>query len=367
MDVFDKIIKEHSWRFSKGYPDINIQEDKDMLFSIVNKIVGEQEEEKESLEDKLVKVIRSSKLSDEELNAYIKSINNRGFKGDVKNKLTNKGFTADSFKVGDKAIDYIIDKISDSEAQEFINYKPKSFANAPDKGNFKSITGLSDKLIQDLINIEPGADAGGSAIGKGELFLALAFNDIDNRGGGGDLNFNNKNLEVKGTGGRLGQQGGRGSDFDYLSFLGEKYLEGEELEEFLNSSKNKLINYSIKEIYDKAISKGAKSEDVIKDIQKSLDSVYFNKNLAKKYFNNPNDFKDLAKMKLKLTKLNAEAYAEKTNVGAFIFMNTKTGDYVLVDIDNLEDSIDAGLFGTIVKDPIKGYQWNNPHPNMIIR
>lgn len=45
MDVFDKIIKEHSWRFSKGYPDINIQEDKDMLFSIVKSMVGEQEEE----------------------------------------------------------------------------------------------------------------------------------------------------------------------------------------------------------------------------------------------------------------------------------------------------------------------------------
>ena len=45
----------------------------------------------------------------------------------------------------------------------------------------------------------------------------------------------------------------------------------------------------------------------------------------------------------------------------------KTGDYVLVDIDNLEDSIDAGLFGTTVKNPISGYQWNNPHPNMMIK
>ena len=72
-------------------------------------------------------------------------------------------------------------------------------------------------------------------------------------------------------------------------------------------------------------------------------------------------------MKIKLTKLNAEAYAQKTNVGAFIFMNSKTGEYVYVDVDNLNDSIDSGLFGTIVKDKIKGYQWNNPHPNMIIR
>ena len=45
-------------------------------------------------------------------------------------------------------------------------------------------------------------------------------------------------------------------------------------------------------------------------------------------------------MKIKLTKLNAEAYAQKTNVGAFIFMNSTTGDYVYVDVENLNDSID---------------------------
>ena len=232
------------------------------------------------------------------------------------------------------------------------------------EGNFSTVTGLSQGLVQDLINIEPGADAGGSAIGKGELFLALAFSDIDNRGGGGDLNFEGKNLEVKGTGGRLGQQGGRGSDFDYLGFLGDKHLEGEELDKFLNDDRNKLINYSIKEIFDAV--DGNKSA-VIKDVQKALDGIYFNKGLAKKYFNSPADFKDLAEMKIKLTKLNAEAYSQKTNVGAFVFMNSKTGEYVYVDVENLGDSIDSGLFGTIVKDPIKGYQWNNPHPNMIIR
>jgi len=362
MDAFDKILKEHSWKFPKGYPDTNDEADKALLFSIVEGYIKEEEEE-ENLVDKLISTIKSSDLSDDELKAYIKSISNRGLTGDLKDKLSKKGYTSDSFKVGDKAISYIIDKISDSEAKKFIDYTPKSFANAPDRGNFSKITGLSQNLVQDLINIEPGADAGGSAIGKGELFLALAFNDIDNRGGGGDLNFEGKNLEVKGTGGRLGQQGGRGSDFDYLGFLGDKYLEGEELDSFLNDNKNKLINYSIKQIFDKATDKTA----AIKDIQKALDGVYFNKGLAKKYFNGPADFKDLAEMKIKLTKLNAEAYSEKTNVGAFVFINSKTGEYVYVDIENLDDSIDSGLFGTIVKDPIKGYQWNNPHPNMIIR
>ena len=365
MDSIDKFLKLYSYKFDKGYPDMDNPRDKEMLFEFAYKLTEQEEEEK--LEDKLIRIIRSSKLNDNELNAYIKSINNRGFKGDITNKLTNKGYTADSFKVGEKAIDYIIDKITDSEAEEFIKYQPKTFKNTPDKGNLSKVTGLSPQLVQDLINIEPGADAGGSSIGKGELFLALAFKDIDNRGGGGDLNYDGKNLEVKGTGGRLGQQAGRGSDFNYLEFLGEKYLEGEELEDFLKNPQNKIINVSIKSLYDQAIANGANSQNIIKDIQKSLDSVFFNKGLAKKYFNGPADFRDLAEMKIKLTKLNAEAYAQKTNVGAFLFMNSKTGDYVLVDIENLEDSIDAGLFGTIVKNPISGYQWNNPHPNMVIR
>jgi hypothetical protein len=363
MDVVTEFINKIAYKFPKGYPDMNDPADKELLESLMGLNEAEEDDEEEKLIDKLISTIRSSGLSDDELNSYIKSINNKGLTGDLKDKLSKKGYSADSFKVGDKAIDYIIDKISDSEAKEFIDYIPKSFANAPDKGNFSSVTGLSQGLVQDLINIEPGADAGGSAIGKGELFVALAFNDIDNRGGGGDLNFDGKNLEVKGTGGRLGQQGGRGSDFDYLSFLGEKHLEGEELEKYLNDPKNTLINYSIKEIFDTADDKSS----VIKDIQKALDGVYFNKGLAKKYFNGPDDFKDLKEMKIKLTKLNAEAYSQKTNVGAFLFMNSKSGDYVFVDIENLADSIDSGLFGTIVKDDIKGFNWNNPHPQMIIR
>ena len=363
MDVVTEFINRVAYKFPKGYPDLNDPADKELLESMMGLKEAEEDDEEEKLIDKLISTIRSSGLSDDELNSYIKSINNKGLTGDLKDKLSKKGYSADSFKVGDKAIDYIIDKISDSEAKEFIDYIPKSFANAPDKGNFSSVTGLSQGLVQDLINIEPGADAGGSAIGKGELFVALAFNDIDNRVGVGDLNFDGKNLEVKGTGGRLGQQGGRGSDFDYLSFLGEKHLEGEELEKYLNDPKNTLINYSIKEIFDTADDKSA----VIKDIQKALDGVYFNKGLAKKYFNGPDDFKDLKEMKIKLTKLNAEAYSQKTNVGAFLFMNSKSGDYVFVDIENLADSIDSGLFGTIVKDDIKGFNWNNPHPQMIIR
>ena len=45
MDVFDKLLKEHSWKFKKGYPDIKDIEDKTLLEKIVNQYLTEAEEE----------------------------------------------------------------------------------------------------------------------------------------------------------------------------------------------------------------------------------------------------------------------------------------------------------------------------------
>ena len=128
MDNITKYLNKVAYRFPKGYPDISNPEEKAMLFEMVNNLIKEEEEE-ENLKKKLIDIINSSDLSDDEIRAYTKSISNRGFKGDITDKLTSKGYAGDAFKVGDKAVDYIIDKIADSEAEEFINYKPKSFKN----------------------------------------------------------------------------------------------------------------------------------------------------------------------------------------------------------------------------------------------
>ena len=63
MDIYEKIIREHSWKFDKGYPDS--QEDINYLKSIIENQLKEQEDEEEKLIDKLISVIRSSNLSDE--------------------------------------------------------------------------------------------------------------------------------------------------------------------------------------------------------------------------------------------------------------------------------------------------------------
>ena len=365
MDNITKYLNNVAYKFDKGYPDG--PEDMARLFEMVNNLIKEEEEI--DLKSELKKLIDTTNLSDETLQKLIKNITNSTFRGDLSKYINAQGFTADKFKAEDASINRILDKLSDTETPEFLEYikNPKKFSSAPDKGNFIKYTGLSDKLVKDLINIEPGADATGSSVGKAEVFLALVFNDIDNRSGGGDLNFEGKNLEVKGTGGRLGQQPGRGSNANYLEILGDKFLDGDELEEFLNDGSNSNINYAIKDIYDRATKNGTPSNEVIGYIQKILDQVFFNKGLAQKYFNGPQDFKDLAKMKKNLLKLNTEAYAEKTNVGAFLFINSSTGDYVLVETDKISDIVDAGLIDTRTKNPNLGYKWNDPNPNIVIR
>jgi len=51
MDAFDKILKEYSWKFPKGYPDINDEADKALLFSIVEGYIKEETDKVLSIEE----------------------------------------------------------------------------------------------------------------------------------------------------------------------------------------------------------------------------------------------------------------------------------------------------------------------------
>jgi len=68
-------------------------------------------------------------------------------------------------------------------------------------------------------------------------------------------------------------------------------------------------------------------------------------------------------MRNKIFKLNIEAYAEKTNVDAFMFASAKTGEYAIINIDKVGEAIDQGIIRTTV-DPKLGYSWHNPNPNI---
>ena len=89
MDNITKYLNNISYKFPKGYPDVNDPKDMELLNEMIKNLIKEDEDE--DLKKKLIDIINSSDLSDDELRAYTKSITNRGFKGDITVKLNSKG------------------------------------------------------------------------------------------------------------------------------------------------------------------------------------------------------------------------------------------------------------------------------------
>jgi len=384
----DELLVEWSYRTEKGYPDMGNPSDILILKTILNElnlptdilntlgeddITSNEDETQVSSHSKkdLLNLINNANLTNPQIQRLFKNVSGFAHKDNILNYVNSKGFTANKFKTGDIAIETIFNGISDSNIDEFIKYikNPKTLSSIDVAGNFASQLGLSSILVRDLINIEPGSDAGGSNVGKIEVFLGLMFSDVDNNVSKGDLNWNGKNLEVKGTGGRLGQQSGRGSDNkETIENAARQLLSDEVLEEYLNylpKIKYSIV-YSIKELYEVATSNGKSNNDVEKVIQAALNRAFYDKGVAATYFNTPEDFTNIDKIKKNLIKVNSRSYAIKTNVNTFLFCNSSSGDYVIVDMSELDSAIDNVKFDTSVRG-VTGYKWYDIAPNMVVR
>jgi len=384
----DELLVEWSYRTEKGYPDMGNPSDILILKTILNElnlptdilntlgednITSNEDETQVSSHSKkdLLNLINNANLTNPQIQRLFKNVSGFAHKDNILNYVNSKGFTANKFKTGDIAIETIFNGISDSNIDEFIKYikNPKTLSSIDVAGNFASQLGLSSTLVRDLIDIEPGSDAGGSNVGKIEVFLGLMFSDVDNNVSKGDLNWNGKNLEVKGTGGRLGQQSGRGSDNkETIENAARQLLSDEVLEEYLNylPKVKYSIVFSIKELYEVATSNGKSNNDVEKVIQAALNRAFYDKGVAATYFNTPEDFTNIDRIKKNLIKVNSRSYAIKTNVNTFLFCNSSSGDYVIVDMSELDSAIDNVKFDTSVRG-VTGYKWYDIAPNMVVR
>ena len=386
--TLNELLVEWSYRTEKGYPDLGNPSDililKDILTELKlptdilntlgeDDITSNEDETQVSSHSKkdLLNLINNANLTNPQIQRLFKNISGFAHKDNILNYVNSKGFTANKFKTGDIAIETIFNGISDSNIDEFVKYikNPKTLSSIDVAGNFAPQLGLSSTLVRDLIDIEPGSDAGGSNVGKIEVFLGLMFSDVDNNVSKGDLNWNGKNLEVKGTGGRLGQQSGRGSDNkETIENAARQLLSDEVLEEYLNylPKVKYSIVFSIKELYEVATSNGKSNNDVEKVIQAALNRAFYDKGVAATYFNTPEDFTNIDKIKKNLIKVNSRSYAIKTDVNTFLFCNSSSGDYVIVDMSELDSAIDNIKFDTSVRG-VTGYKWYDIAPNMVVR
>ena len=385
MDPIEKIIRENCWRFDKGYPDS--QEDINLLKSLVKSQLQEQEEDElAQLKAQLIKTIQDANdLSDKEIRAYIKSINNRGYKSDITQKLADKGYTADRFKFGNKALDKINKDVDEVDLSVYFDYlnNPKNLKDIKAAGKFHEELGLPKELIKSFVDIEPGADQSGSSIGKAELFLSLFFDDISNtadevdpetgevKKAKGDNKWDGVgNLEVKGTGGRLGQQAGRGLDaVSIFNTLVKDLLPEDRVDDFISEQKPYYtMSKSISSLYKLAKENGVKEKQVQDKIIDALDKVYWNQGMANNYFKTEKDFTDLEEITKNLLKLNAESYSNVKGVDAILFIDTKRGDnkYIIVKKEDYNDTIDNKKFWTTTGAPT-GFQWKNVNPNLEVK
>lgn len=263
MDPLDLFLKKYSYKFPKGYPDINNKNDV-MLLEKLLKIVGiDLQEEKNRDKD-----------YDTEIISLLKSIDDENVKKKVLTYLKKKDTTEDDKTY--KELESILNKngLSSSLVELIFLYattlyqedKLLDYVKSPtlkltkDGGNLVTQikeAGFNEKFIFKIFNIKP--TEGGKGVGFGEVPLVLFFNGKKVKTG--DVEIDGELIEVKGNGGRFSIGKGKGREGNITSlyqYLQSKYPDAE--------LKTNLSEY-IKDIF-------GKYPDSEKDINKQIDNIY---------------------------------------------------------------------------------------------
>lgn len=362
MNVTDKLYSEWAWRSKTGVPDINNPEDKVILDNLIAELSGEKNL---SGKEKLIQLINSTSLSDDQIERIERGIVNIGFKDDIFLLLKNKGFKEDSFK-SKGALETIFHQLAETDLSTVVQYLRKPVKLPSGKHNVKTLTGLPDNIIHSIFRIEPGLDSAGSTIGPGEIGLGLLFSNINNRTGGGDLSWNGENLEVKKNGGRFGLQGGRTSSVNVLKYLIRDILKKEDQEEFIKDPSNEIMTYALANLAKLAQQEKANIDQVISEVQSVLDEMYSNKGYASSFISKEN-ITDPDKLKKAILKISMHSYMDKNNIDAVLFWNPNSLDYFTFEKKDIDSIVDQRLIDTSQAkktNPALGFKWNNPFPQL---
>lgn len=362
MNITDKLYTEWAWRTKTGLPDINNPEDKAILDNLIRELVEEKELTGKA---KLIQLINNTDLSDDQIERIQKGIVSIGYKDDVFQKLRDKGYTEDAFK-SKGALEGIFKQLGDTDLDRVLQYLNTPAKLTPGKHNMMKLTGLPEDIIRSVFNIEPGMDAGGSAIGPGEVGLALLFSNVDNRSGGGDLNWNGSNLEVKKNSGRFGQQGGRAASLDTFDYLAGQVLDDEAQERLKEEPGNENVTYAIANLAKIAKQENVSIDKVVSAVQKVIDQIYYSKGYASNYITADN-ISEPEKLKKAILKVNMHSYMDKNNIGSFLFWNPANLDYFTFGKKDIDTVVDQRLVDTSAAkktNPALGFRWTDPYPKL---
>jgi hypothetical protein len=205
MDPIDKFLKQYSYKFPKGYPDMKNEQDILLMEQILSEL-GIKEEEK-NYDDEILNLLTS--LSDDESKKkvvnFLSKINSKEDKEDDKleeniiDELNKKNLT-------DNVADLIIFYANKTnQLNELSKYISKPTVTHTDLLNNNSLPELfspiplSDVFKDKIINMS-GA-SGNVTFGKGELALIVFLKDAvkykSNKDKKGDIGIDGHVLEVK--------------------------------------------------------------------------------------------------------------------------------------------------------------------------
>ena len=349
MDTYEKIIRDNCWKFDKGYPDVNNEQDLLKLKNIIQEQLNEVEID--SVEDIDVDVVLDPKQDEneiedtkDELQDLLKNLKNPSQKKRVISYLKNLEYIDEVNHYLDKKnfedVEEILVKTfidRNDQYKVFYDYLSKiiNYSNLPSEGNLISIFekyGFSSKFLLELLKRD--YQAGGKGVGPGDLFLVTLLKDTY-KGGVGDVQVkaedatgvivaSGKEIEIKSSGAQLSPFS-RSDKFqnNFYKWLPKNYPDYVSIYE----EGKKRVPYRIEQLINSLDETEAKI--FIKDFVPYFTKIYservdigpaLNKALTGTKFNG-------AKFENEMAKILAKEYIERENIEGFLFLDKKSGNF----------------------------------------
>jgi hypothetical protein len=325
MTVIDKILNEWSYRCDDGIVDLTDATKVKILFEILREDIDD---------DLLSALVKADPDTKAKVLKFIKKSTSK-----TSEKGSEDGFYnyLDKHNLNDAHIgslsDQIFEILSDNDdLDKFNEYRksPLKLSGLGQTGNIISVlseTGISQTSLIQLLNLI--GQESGRGIGKGEILLALFFDDAKISEGKGDITSSEGSVEIKGSGARLGDRGTNTSIFT-------------------NSDLAKLaIDFEIEDVrIDTLVASLAEEADnslVYKATVDFLKNIFTQIDITN-YF--PSDaIKSISTMRTVLNKIYVINYLTKEGIDKMIYIDTKAkqGNYVSFSPDEMTEIISNNL------------------------
>ena len=193
MDELDKFLQSISYKFPKGYPDINNEEDKKRLFEMVSSLV---EEEEKFTKNDLIDLINSREISDKMVNRLAAEIDDLEHTEPIEDYLDQVSKEAN---ISMDQIDKFTKLLYELDIyKEFAKYLKSPVDLDLTETNFTNlIQGIPKDKLLTLYRKMPGSLEGNVSIGPGEVLFSILFKNVKKRESKGDLDVGGQNVEVK--------------------------------------------------------------------------------------------------------------------------------------------------------------------------